>query len=99
MDQARARDACGRACDDDQGRVRGADAGTQRRRAVSAKGPGAAPFRHTWGMPIVLGVLTLAGLVAGLLGDGVWDALSVAALAVPVAVGGWHAFKPVRPTR
>jgi hypothetical protein len=63
---------------------------------MSARGPGAAPFRHTWGMPIVLGVLTLAGLVTGLLGDGVWDDVAVAALAVPVAVGIWHAFKPSR---
>lgn len=59
-------------------------------------GPGAAPFWHTWGMPIVLGVLTLAGLFVGLLGDGVWDAAAVAMIAVPVLVGAWHAFKPGR---
>jgi hypothetical protein len=63
---------------------------------VSGSGPGPAPFRHTWGMPIVLGVLTLSGLVVGLLGDGVWDTVAVAALAVPVLVGCWHAFKPAR---
>jgi hypothetical protein len=47
-------------------------------------------------MPIVLGVLTLAGLFVGLLGDGLWDAAAVAMIAVPVLVGAWHAFKPGR---
>ncbi|HEY1230677.1 MAG TPA: hypothetical protein VGF26_25495 [Ramlibacter sp.] len=51
-------------------------------------------FRQVWGMPILLGVLTAAGLVAGLLGDGWWDAVAVAGLGVPVAVGVWHMFKP-----
>jgi hypothetical protein len=47
-------------------------------------------------MPIVLGVLTLAGLVVGLLEDGAWDLVATAALALPVLVGAWHALKPVR---
>jgi hypothetical protein len=51
-------------------------------------------FRSLWGMPILLGVLTAAGLVAGLLGDGWWDAVAVAGLGIPVAVGLWHIFKP-----
>jgi hypothetical protein len=50
-------------------------------------------FRALWGMPILLGVLTAAGLVAGLLGDGWWDWVSVAGLGVPVAVGAWHLIK------
>jgi len=53
-------------------------------------------FRGLWGMPVLLGVLTAAGLVAGLLGDGWWDAVAVAGLGIPVAVGGWHIFKPAR---
>jgi hypothetical protein len=45
-------------------------------------------------MPILLGVSTALGLVAGLLGEGWWDAVAVAGLGVPVAVGAWHIFKP-----
>jgi hypothetical protein len=52
-------------------------------------------LRTLWGMPILLGVLTAVGLVAGLLGDGWWDAVSVVALGIPVAVGAWHVFRPV----
>jgi hypothetical protein len=51
-------------------------------------------FRHVWGMPILLGTSTAAGLVAGLLGDGWWDALAMAGLGMPVAVGAWHMLKP-----
>jgi uncharacterized membrane protein YkvI len=50
--------------------------------------------RQIWGMPVVLGLLTIVGLLVALLGDGIWDLVSVAALAVPVLVGCWHAFKP-----
>lgn len=47
------------------------------------------PRRSTieiWGAPIVIGVLSLVGLVSALLGDGIWDALSWLGLAIPVAV-------------
>ena len=43
-----------------------------------------------WGMPIVLGLLTAFGLLSALLGDGIWDALSWVALAIPVLVIIWH---------
>ena len=46
--------------------------------------------RKLWGMPVLLGVLTAIGLVAGLLGDGWWDVVAVAALGTPVAVAAWH---------
>lgn len=52
--------------------------------------------RQIWAMPVVLGLLTIVGLLVALLGDGIWDLVSVAALAVPVAVGCWHAFKPAQ---
>jgi hypothetical protein len=51
-------------------------------------------FRALWGMPILLGVLTAVGLVAGLLGDGWWDLVAVAGLGAPVAVGAWYVVKP-----
>lgn len=47
-------------------------------------------FRKLWGMPILLGVLSAVGLVAGLLGDGWWDAAAVACLAAPVLVAARH---------
>ncbi len=50
--------------------------------------------RAIWAMPILLGVLTVVGLLVALVGDGVWDLVSVAALAVPVLVGAWYAFRP-----
>jgi hypothetical protein len=46
-----------------------------------------------WGAPIALGVISAVGLVAALLGDGVWDAVSWAALGLPVAVGGWFGMR------
>jgi len=51
-------------------------------------------FRSLWGMPILLGVLTAVGLVAGLLGDGWWDVVAVIGLGAPVAIGAWHMFRP-----
>jgi len=50
-------------------------------------------FLKLWGMPIVLGVLTVVGLVSALLGDGIWDTVSAFALAVPLAVGVWYGLR------
>ena len=46
--------------------------------------------RQIWGMPIAIGMLSAVGLLSALLGDGIWDALSWAALATPVAASLWH---------
>jgi hypothetical protein len=46
--------------------------------------------RSLWAVfrwPMVLAAISGAGLLAALLGDGPWDALSWAALAVPAAIG------------
>lgn len=50
-------------------------------------------FGPVWTAPILLGVLTVVGLVSALLGDGVWDALSAVSLGVVVAVGGWYGLR------
>ncbi|WHZ14167.1 MAG: hypothetical protein OJF52_001002 [Nitrospira sp.] len=42
-----------------------------------------------WGMPIVIGMLSVIGLLSALLGDGFWDVLSWLALAAPVVVTLW----------
>ena len=39
--------------------------------------------------PLLLGVLSLFGLISALVGDGVWDALSWLALAAPAAAVAW----------
>lgn len=48
------------------------------------------PQRHsvwaTLAIPLALAVLTLAGLIAGLLGDGLYDAFAWIGLGVPLAV-------------
>jgi hypothetical protein len=47
------------------------------------------PFFRIWGAPLILGLLTLAGLFPALIGDDIWDMLSVLALGVPVATATW----------
>lgn len=51
------------------------------------------PFLKLWGWPIALGLLTVVGLIAALLGDGALDYLSAVALGIPVLVGGWFSFR------
>lgn len=41
---------------------------------------------RVWGWPIALGAASAAGLVAALVGDGAWDAVSWITLAAPVVV-------------
>ena len=42
--------------------------------------------RQIFALPILLGVSTVAGLGAGLIGDGVWDVGAGLLLALPLAV-------------
>ncbi|MGH8608339.1 MAG: hypothetical protein ACREX9_13265 [Gammaproteobacteria bacterium] len=46
-----------------------------------------------WAAPITLGLVTTVGLIAALLADGIGDAVSWAALAIPVAVCCCYALK------
>lgn len=46
-------------------------------------------FRQMWGWPIAISVSTLAGLIAGLVGDGGWDVLAAVALGVPALASAW----------
>lgn len=45
---------------------------------------------HIFRWPVLLGFSSAIGLVSALVGDGVWDALSWATLAAPVAVIAWR---------
>lgn len=49
-------------------------------------------FTHlrVWGWPLLLALLTIAGLLMALVGDGGWDTLSTLALGFPVLIGSWH---------
>lgn len=44
---------------------------------------------RVYAVPLLLAVASLIGLIAALIGDGVWDAVSWAALGAPLAVGLW----------
>ncbi|CAB4396817.1 unnamed protein product [Rhizophagus irregularis] len=46
------------------------------------------PFGTIWTAPIVLGVLTIVGLISALVGDGIWDALSAVTLGMVAAQAG-----------
>ena len=43
-------------------------------------------FWEVFALPVVIGLLSAAGLFAALLGDGPWDALSWLGLGVPAAL-------------
>ncbi len=51
-------------------------------------------LRRIFRIPALLAVVTAFGLVAALLGDGVWDGASWFALAIPPVVTGYCLFKP-----
>ncbi|MVM41247.1 hypothetical protein GO730_32100 [Spirosoma sp. HMF3257] len=51
-------------------------------------------FGHTWTIPILLGISSLAGLLSALVGDGSWDALSWLTLSIPLIVIGRFVIKP-----
>ncbi|MDX1675142.1 MAG: hypothetical protein R3314_10150 [Longimicrobiales bacterium] len=44
---------------------------------------------RVWRLPLAIGLVSAGGLLFALLGDGAADALSWAALGVPVALSGW----------
>jgi hypothetical protein len=49
------------------------------------------PLTRTYVLPLVIAVLSTAGLLFALMGDGVWDWMSWLALGFPVAIGLWFA--------
>lgn len=56
-------------------------------------------MKGTWGMPLLLGALSLGGLAAGILGDGFWDVLSWIGLGIPVVVVTCHIWRQWRAAR
>lgn len=54
------------------------------------RGPGSHwAIRSTWALPILIGLLSVVGLVSALTGDGLPDIIAWITLAVPVAAVGW----------
>lgn len=49
-----------------------------------------AAFWKLWAWPIALGLLSVGGLVGGLVADGWGDAWAWIGLGIPVLVLGWH---------
>ncbi len=47
-------------------------------------------FMHVFGKPILLALISMAGLVTALVGDGVWDVVSWITLGFIVAVTLWY---------
>jgi hypothetical protein len=49
---------------------------------------------RTWGIPLALALLSVVGLLAALVADGIGDVVSWVALAMPVAVTLWYMARP-----
>lgn len=56
-------------------------------------------LRSVYGIPALLALVTSCGLLSALLGDGLWDALSWIALAIPLAVLAWYLVQGRRRSR
>ncbi|WP_164464427.1 MULTISPECIES: hypothetical protein [unclassified Chryseobacterium] len=50
-------------------------------------------FLKLWGMPILLAFISLFGLIAALLGDGLWDVLGWLTLSIPLFLIIKHYYK------
>jgi hypothetical protein len=47
------------------------------------------PLSQIFAVPFALGVVSTAGLIVALVGDGVWDALGWLGLGIPLIVTAW----------
>jgi hypothetical protein len=56
----------------------------------------ATTFRRVWTIPLVLAASTIFGLLAALLGTGIWHAGAWTALAAPVVVAAAFSMRPRR---
>lgn len=49
----------------------------------------------TFALPLLIGLLSLLGLLSALFGDGGWDAAAWLGLGIPALLGGWPLLRPV----
>ncbi|MFL7964814.1 MULTISPECIES: hypothetical protein [Pseudomonas] len=55
--------------------------------------PRQSSFWKVFGIPVVIGALSAAGLFSALLGDGAWDAVAWVGLGIPTVLGVWGLLK------
>ena len=53
----------------------------------------ASAFWSLWGWPLAIAVLSGAGLVGGLVGDGAWDWMTWVGLGVPCVASVWFGLR------
>lgn len=70
-----------------------------RRRRDRADAQARVRSHRLWAGPVVLAVLTVAGLASALVGDGWWDAVSWVALGIPMAAALWFGVRRSRSGR
>ncbi len=58
------------------------------------RAPSPGSFRFVWGAPLLLAAFTVFGLLAALLGTGIWHGLAWLALAIPIIVGLHFSLRP-----
>ncbi|HML94091.1 MAG TPA: hypothetical protein PKC29_01540 [Thermodesulfobacteriota bacterium] len=56
-------------------------------------------FLHVFGRPMILALISMAGLIAALVGDGLLDVVSWIALGYIVAVVAWYVWIAKQPQR
>jgi hypothetical protein len=54
---------------------------------------------RVYGIPALLAILTMFGLLAALLGQGSWHGLSWLALSIPIVLAAWYATRRVALSR
>jgi len=50
-------------------------------------------FRSLWSAPLAIALLSAAGLVGGLVGDGAWDWMTWIGLGLPCAAALWFGLR------
>jgi Fe2+ transport system protein B len=66
-----------------------ANASEAKHSVVSTRKDKRRKFREIFVLPVVIGVLCVAGLVAALIADGIWDQVAMILIAGPLVVVSW----------
>ncbi|WP_420149088.1 hypothetical protein [Spirosoma sp.] len=51
-------------------------------------------FWHIWAIPLWIGIISLFGLIAALVGNNLWDVMSWITLGIPLLLIGRFVWKP-----
>lgn len=51
-------------------------------------------FWHIWTIPLLIGIVSLSGLITALVGDDIWDILSWLTLSIPLLIIARFWLKP-----